>query len=292
MPGIKVKVGTYNVNNLFDRFDDPYSYSDDKGGYRTTKPKSLDEIYQLGARLREDRPDVMAFQEIEGKGVLYEFNVSQLGRHFRDIALIPANDPRNIDCAVASTITLGQIVSYQFIRDYETGHRLFSRDLLEVEVLNPENPNQRLFTLFVSHLKSKYVDPSTKASERDEEQQRSDRKRWKQAAAIAQIVRARFPNPNDYFIVAGDFNDTPDSQTLAPLLNDPYLQLYDISQSIPDPEKRWTHYWKEEKLRSQIDYLLLSPGLAQRIVPGSIEVVHNRFVGGSDHRPVYVTLEF
>ena len=141
---MQVKIGTYNVNNLFDRFDDPYSWSDDKGSYRATKPKNLDEIYQLGQRLREDRPDVLALQEVEGKGVLYEFNVSQLGRLFKDLALIPANDPRRIDVAIASRLPLGQMVSYQFIRDPENGRKLFSRDLLEVEVLHPDNPNQRL----------------------------------------------------------------------------------------------------------------------------------------------------
>ncbi len=292
MAGLEIKIGTYNVNNLFDRFDDPYSYSDDRWSARSTKPKSLDEIYQLGARLREDDPDVLALQEVEGKGVLYEFNVSQLGRHFRDLSLIPGNDPRSIDVAVASTIPLGQVVSYQFIRDRETGRKLFSRDLLEVEVLHPDNPGQRLFTMFVSHLKSKYVDPKLKGAERTEAQDRADQRRWKQASVIAQIVQARFPNPNSLFVVAGDFNDTPDAQTLAPLLQNRDLQLFDIAQSIPEPDDRWTHYWKQEDQRSQLDYLLLSPGLAQRMAPGSAHVVHRPHVGGSDHRPVYVTFQF
>ncbi len=288
---MQIKVGSYNVNNLFDRFDDPYSWSDDLGRPRATKPKSLDEIYQLGARLREDRPDVMAFQEIEGRGVLYEFNVSQLGRFFKDIALIPANDPRNIDVAVASKAPLGQIVSYQFIRDPETGRKIFSRDLLEVEVLDPDNPTRRLFTIFVSHLKSKYVDPNQSEEKKIEDRERADRRRWMQARTIATIVKARFPNPNGLYLIAGDMNDTPDSRPLAPLLQDPQLPLFDVLTQL-DPKDRWTHYWDDRDQYSQLDYLLLSQGLAQRIVPGSIEVIHRRFVSGSDHRPVYVTLQF
>lgn len=288
---MEIKVGTYNVNNLFDRFDDPYSWSDDFGRSRSTKPKSLDEIYQLGARLREDRPDVMAFQEIEGRDVLYEFNVSQLGRLFRDIALIPGNDPRRIDVAVASTAPLGQVVSYQFIRDPETGRKIFSRDLLEVEVLDPNNSTRRLFSLFVTHLKSKYVDPNQSEAKQIEDREQADRRRWMQAKAIATIVKARFPNPNNFYIIAGDLNDTPDSRPLAPLLRDPQLPLYDVLQQL-DSKDRWTHYWDSKDQYSQLDYLLLSQGLAQRIVTGSVEAIHRRFVGGSDHRPVYVTLQF
>lgn len=286
-----VKLGTYNVNNLFDRFDDPYSYADDVGGGRSTKPKTLDEIYQLGARLRDDRPDVLALQEVEGKGVLYEFNVSQLGRMFKDLALVPANDPRRIDVAVASQLPLGQVVSYQFIRDPEDGRKLFSRDLLEVEVLHPENRNQRLFTLFVTHLKSKYVDPNQSAAEKEKDRERADLRRWKQASTIASILRGRFPNPNSYYAVTGDLNDTPDSNLLAPLLQNQHLKLVDVLAYKPQAE-RWTHHWDKEDLYSQIDYILLSPALARHLDFDSIHVVQRGFIGGSDHRPVYATLQF
>lgn len=286
-----IKVGTYNVNNLFDRFDDPYSYSDDTWSPKATKAKDLDQIFQLGQRLREDEPHVLAVQEVEDKGVLYEFNVSQLGRHFKDLALIPGNDPRGIDVALGSTLPLGQVVSYQFIRDRETGRKLFSRDLLEVEVMHPDNPYQRLFTIFVNHFKSKFIDPKVKAADRPAAQAENDRLRWKQASAVAQIVKARFPNPSDFFIVAGDFNDTPDAATIAPLLRDPQLQLFNVLDLIQDPQKRWTHHWKKENLYSQLDYILLSPGLAQYIVPGSVQVIQKGSISGSDHRPVYVQLQ-
>lgn len=286
----QIKIGTYNVNNLFDRFDDPYSFRDDMWSPKATKPKSLDDLYQLGERLREDAPDVLALQEVEGKGVLYEFNVGQLGRHFRDLALVPANDPRGIEVAVASTLPLGQLVSYQFIRDRETGDKLFSRDLLEVEVMDPDNASRRLFTMFVTHLKSKYIDPKEK--DREAAALKNDRLRYKQAFAISQIVRARFPNPNDHYIIAGDLNDTPTANTIAPLLRNPQLPVYDVLSEIPDPAERWTHYWKAQNEYSQLDYLLLSQGMRQRLIAGSVEIVQKRFVGGSDHRPAYIQVQF
>jgi endonuclease/exonuclease/phosphatase family metal-dependent hydrolase len=288
---LDLKVGTYNVNNLFDRFDDPYSWSDDRWNRRATKPKSLDEIYQLGQRLRDDRPDILALQEVEGKGTLYEFNVSQLGRFFRDLALVPGNDPRRIDVAVGSRLPLGQVVSYQFIRDQETGRKLFSRDLIEVEVLNPDSPGQRMFTIFVTHLKSKWVDTSQSVAEQEKDRHNADILRWKQASTVANIVRSRFPNPQSRYIVAGDLNDTPDSRLLAPLLQNQHLPLFDVLTLLPQAE-RWTYHWKKEDQYSQIDYLLVSQGMRQLLQTDSVYVAQGHFTSGSDHHPVYATFTF
>jgi endonuclease/exonuclease/phosphatase family metal-dependent hydrolase len=87
----------------------------------------------------------------------------------------------------------------------------------------------------------------------------------------------------------GDFNDTPDSAPLAPLLKDRDLALFDVLSGLPS-ERRWTHYWSEQKLYSQIDYILLSPALRERMVAGTAHVVQRGNTGGSDHRPVYVDL--
>ncbi|MFP4321272.1 MAG: endonuclease/exonuclease/phosphatase family protein [Anaerolineales bacterium] len=291
MPVQRIKLGSYNVNNFFDRFDDPYNWADDRWGARRTKPKSLSDIFSVGARLREDAPDVLALQEVENKGTLYEFNVVQLGGHFKDEVVIEGNDPRGIQLGLASTLPLGQVVSYQFLRDFGDSRRgkIFSRDLLEVEILDPET-FVPVLTVFNAHLKSKYIDPSLRGAERLEEQQRSDHRRTRQAMAMAQIIQRRFPNPRRaFFAVMGDFNDTPDSAALAPLLNNPQLGLFDVLTTLPE-NRRWTHYWSEQKQRSQIDYILLSEPLRQRMVEGSAHVVHRGHTTGSDHHPLYVDI--
>jgi len=287
----QIKIGTYNVENFYDRFDDPYSYTDDLWGARTTKPKKLDEIYNLGERLRQDKPDVMAFQEVENKGALHEFNIEHLGGQFRDIVVVEGNDPRGIQVGVASRFPLGQVVSYQFLRDIQDRRKgkIFSRDLLEVEILDPDNFTY-LFTMFVSHLKSKFVDPSLKGEKREAAQQRATQRRTRQAMAMAQLIKRRFYDPQQaYYVVTGDFNDTPDAPALQPLLNNPELNLYDVLQSVP-PDDRWTHYWSAAKEHSQIDYILLSPMLRSRMVNGSAHVIHRSNSTGSDHKPVYVSL--
>lgn len=291
MPVHRIKLGTYNVNNFFDRFDDPYNYADDRWGPRTTKSKDLDQIYNLGERLRQDKPDILALQEVENKGTMYEFNKSHLGGHFDELVLVEGNDPRGIQIAMMSKLPLGHIISYQFLRDLEDRIKikLFSRDFMEVEVLDPET-YQPIFTIFNSHLKSRFVDPTLKGSRREAAIQRGDYRRFRQAEAIAQIVKRRFPNPHQgLYVLAGDFNDVPTSDALAPLLQDPTLALYDVLSELPE-NKRWTHYWSEEKQRSQIDYILLSPAMRQRMIPNTAHVVQRGNSGGSDHRPVYVDL--
>ena len=146
--------------------------------------------------------------------------------------------------------------------------------------------------MFVTHLKSKYVDPNQSKADQDKDRRQSDIRRWKQASTVANIVRSRFPNPaTSRFVIAGDFNDTPDSNLLAPLLQNQNLQLIDVTSTLPQAD-RWTHYWKKEDHYSQLDYLLISPGLYPYLKLDSVHVVQKRFIGGSDHRPLYATLEF
>jgi endonuclease/exonuclease/phosphatase family metal-dependent hydrolase len=289
MPVRKVKLGTYNVNNFFDRFDNPYNYGDDHWGARTTKPKSLHDIFNLAQRLREDAPDILGLQEVENKGTLYEFNIAHLGDHFKDIVVIESNDPRGIQIGLASRLPLGQVVSYQFLRDFGDPRKgkIFSRDLLEVEILDPET-YVPVLTVFVTHLKSKFTDPSLKGKEKEAAQQQATHNRTRQAMAISQIIKRRFPNPlTGLYVIMGDFNDTPNSAALAPLLRDPELNLFDVLSPLPEGQ-RWTHYWSEKKESSQLDYILLSPAMRRRMVAGSAHVVQRGNSTGSDHRPVYV----
>ena len=81
-PRTKLTIATYNVQNLFDVFDDPYTK--DEG----TRVKPLDQIKQIAGVLRKLDADVIAFQELENEGVLREmvrqFLGDRLGRSSQD----------------------------------------------------------------------------------------------------------------------------------------------------------------------------------------------------------------
>jgi endonuclease/exonuclease/phosphatase family metal-dependent hydrolase len=127
---------------------------------------------------------------------------------------------------------------------------LFSRDCLEVTF----DIKGTSLTIFVNHLKSKLGKVGDDSS---------DKKRLAQATRVAELVKARF-NGNAFsdraFAVVGDFNDSPDSEYLKPLVKD--LGLENVVKRISDKANQWTHWWAGKNLVNQIDYILVSPKLA------------------------------
>ncbi len=287
----RVRLGTFNINNLFDRFDDPYN-KEDKGyrmHQRYRQPLELINIWKRAQIIMAQQPDVLALQEVEGRGMLWEFNASQLGNYFRYLVLIEGNDFRGIDVAVASRLPIGRVTTHQFRYHPDAAtddHTVFSRDLLEVEILHRQR-TQVLFTLFVGHLKSKFVNPTYRGAAWEEKDRRNDDLRRLQAETIVDIVQKQFQGQIDpLYAIVGDFNDTPDSEPLQPLAA---LGCHDVLEDVP-PEERWTIQF--ERRKHQFDYILLSPALHAKMVPGSAFVDPKEgMAGASDHRPVYVELE-
>jgi endonuclease/exonuclease/phosphatase family metal-dependent hydrolase len=287
----RVKLGTFNINNLFDRFDDPYNKEDTayRLHQRYRQPLELINIWRRAQLIMAQQPDVLAIQEVEGRGALWEFNASHLGNYFRHLALIEGNDFRGIDVAVVSRLPIGQVTSHQFRHHPESttdDGTVFSRDLLEIEILHRQR-TRVLFTLFVSHLKSKYMDPRYQGAAREAKEQRNNSLRRLQAQTIVDIVQERFlGQPDAMFAIAGDFNDSPDSKPLQPLAA---LGCRDVLDTVPMAD-RWTIRFQRRKY--QFDYILLSPALHSKMVPGSAFVDQKTgMTGASDHRPVYVELE-
>jgi endonuclease/exonuclease/phosphatase family metal-dependent hydrolase len=281
----KFRIGTLNVNNFFDRtldfFNLPTEVQNVLSGRR--RPKNSKDIYSLASRILKDRPHIMAFQEVEDKKTLDEFNSRNLGGRFKSTVLIESIDPRGIDVAVGSQKPIGYVKTHQFfVKDKK---RVFSRDLLEVEVLNDDRTDS-LFTLFVTHLKSHYGDDEDKAGN-------DERRRIQAETAVEIIKESNSENNQDRYMLCGDLNDLPGAPPINSLVGaDNELEFYNITEEISDPDKRWTHFYKKENFKGQYDYILLSPELKNKIVTDSVKVVHSLSQSASDHRPLYVTLDF
>jgi hypothetical protein len=100
---------------------------------------------------------VLAVQEVEDIDTLKRFNAEDLGGRYRWVALIEGNDPRLIDLALLSKLPLGAVTSWRHVvHPGLPSEPVFSRDLLQVELLNP-NRSRVLLRLFNNHLKSHYV---------------------------------------------------------------------------------------------------------------------------------------
>jgi endonuclease/exonuclease/phosphatase family metal-dependent hydrolase len=308
-----IRIGTYNVNNLFDRFDDPYLPSDDPWRKRfSAKPKKAKELYNLGRRIDVSNVQILALQEIESLGALREFIAGNVGSNVigkcypnAGVFSLESNDRRGIDLGVASAYPLGRIISHRFRKDGK--ELVFSRDCLQVEVLYPKTHNVML-TLYISHLKSKYSehDVGTVAYELDQEE--SMVKRTLQVKHTIQIVQESQNIDKDNFVILGDMNDTPDSSALSELIRpgNP-LNLVDALASIPQDDNtpnsvkkrpRDTHKWEKdiekghmETTYSQLDYIFLSKNLAQ-LFTGTAKVDKSGFTTGSDHFLYWAELNF
>jgi predicted extracellular nuclease len=324
---LTLTVGTFNLNNLFSRwnftgavdemaegapagaltlryeFTDPDTYRLRTFRGRLVEQKEPRDTLRLAERIRRLDLDVLAVQEVENVDTLRQFNTDQLASLYPHVALIEGNDVRFIDVAILSKAPLGAITSHQtWIHPDRPGERVFSRDLLEVELFDARR-RRRLLTLYVTHLKSKFVawptDPVVGARE-------NDALRLRQAESTAAIV-ARRQRTDARYVILGDMNDVAGASTLAPLVEIEGRRLVDglaspvetrpppNDRSGPGPEDaRWTYRFKPsgEPARYQLlDQIWLSEALGDRLVGAGIDRRIRLTGDGSDHDPAWVELD-
>lgn len=324
-----LKVGTFNLNNLFDRFnfeveinalppeeraihteteivpgEPPGRARSFKG--RLIKEKPLAERLRLAERIREMDLDVLCAQEVEDIVALRAFAGARvkdggLRGRYPHLALIEGNDPRFIDVAVLSKRPLGAVTSWQHIRHPNApGERVFSRDLLEVDVLADDG--EVILKVFTTHLKSKLVPFG--ARDPEGEHRANDERRHRQAEAAAAII-ARQTTRRSPFVVLGDLNDAPEAAPLAPLTRDPRLKLRDgladvretrpFAADPPPPGPRWTHRFRDSAARTThyelFDQIWISPALRPHLAEAWIDRRRKATKDGSDHDPAWVVLD-
>lgn len=316
---MKIRIGTFNAENLFARFrfkgkrvkkpDGSYTYRPytkeelekiAKDGWAVDKTKFVsfeEQERRITAKaMKAIEADILGLQEIEGMDSLKKFVTEFLGQEkYTYKVLIDANDPRFIDVALLSKYPIAYIRTYQFERTPGGKSFVFSRDCLEVGV---QLSQHTVLPVFVNHFKS-MMGGRAETMER----------RRLQAEQVKQILKQQFgQNPGGKaWVVLGDLNDYLPSQGLAPLLGQSWLE--NVVDRIPDAQNRWTHYYDDQEEYRQLDYLLLSKALADAN-PGAIPEIERqgmprraerctgkRFPGvgwndpkASDHCPVVIEI--
>ncbi len=265
-----VTVATYNAENLFDAFDDPYA------GDENTPVKSRPALEALAKTIRAADADVLALEEVENRGILEQFNrvlLADLG--YTDVVLFEGNDARGIDVALLTRLPVGPVTSHRHLR-FKTNQgtdTTFRRDLLRVRLEPPRAPP---FDVFVAHFKSKEGGETGGLDIRLAEA--------RAARSIFDGILAREPEAR--FVVCGDFNDLIDSEPLKMMLGHGETALKTFHEDgATEPRITFTR----EPYRSMIDYILCSPAMAKCYVPKSYRVIEAPAeTPGSDHNPVVV----
>ncbi len=313
----KVRVGTFNCENLFARFKfrsavKPENAS--KSGFTINDLAfeflKKDEKTITGQAIRALDADVLALQEVENFDVLKRFRSEYLKpMKYTYGVLIDGNDPRFIDVAVLSRYPLTRVVTHQELRSGNSP--LFSRDCLEVDV----DVKGATLTLFVNHLKS-MLDKKDPKNGRKNTRER----RLLQAKTVKEIVKDRFGSDPGAapFIICGDLNDylgagQETTDGISTLVG--WGEVENVLDRLQEAE-RWTHFYETKKTPDtrpesykQLDYLLVSTSLAKNVSTAPVCVRKGlctnaapysgpRFAGvgasrpaASDHCPVGIDLE-
>lgn len=204
--------------------------------------------------------DVVGVVEVESRPALREFNELIIpavnGIPFRHVMVIDGNDDRGIDVGLLCRkgFPIGMMRSHV---DDETkkGEPIFSRDCPEYYVTTPR---QNRLVVLVNHLKSKGYGSAETSNER----------RQRQAERVKEIYDGLAKAGEKFIAVIGDFNDTPDSKPLHPLLAETALKDAFEHPSFDDGGFPGTYGACDAK--NKIDYLLLSPELFARVTKGGV----------------------
>jgi endonuclease/exonuclease/phosphatase family metal-dependent hydrolase len=267
---MKLRVGTFNVENLFARFRFQNDVAPEEvlvDGWAADKTKfisfSQDRRTTTAMALAAMQGDIVGLQEVESldtlRRFLREFRQRFQGLDYPYQLLIDGFDHRLIDVAVISRYPIDCIRTHQFDRT-DKGEFIYTRDCLEVDF---RLPTGKILPFYVSHFKSM-----------DGGRDYTMHKRRIQATRVVEILQERFgPDPGAAdWIVVGDFNDYMPSDGLASLLEQPWLE--NVVERLP-PNDRWTHYYARGDEYRQFDYILLSRALAEKN-PNALPTIERR----------------
>jgi endonuclease/exonuclease/phosphatase family metal-dependent hydrolase len=232
-------------------------------GWLELKTEAVNEIAtQMTAKVIKDvNADILAVVEAEDRIALTHFNqqlLKPLDAEYGEIMLIDGNDERGIDVGllVKSGFQIGAVTSHINDRDLQDNRPIFSRDCPEYTVQINDSTS---ILILINHFKSKgYGNPST-----------SNARRKAQAQRVRDIYDQRRAAGIESIAIVGDFNDTPGSDPLKPLLANG-SDLQDISAHPKFVSDGRVGTYKNGTASNKIDYLLLSPALFDLVKAGGI----------------------
>src|SRR5918994_2163205 len=249
-------------------------------GWAELKTAPVDEIAVLntGRVIRDVDADILAVVEAENRVLLKTFGEyvvdrvnnelpsEQRKKPYASIMLIDGNDERGIDVGLMTKEGFDIENMRSHVHDLnDTGEPIYSRDCPEYAVTTPTGES---IWVLPNHFKSKFGgnDPSSIA------------KREAQATRTAEIYQRLRATGHDSVVVLGDFNDTPDSTPLQPLLNG--SDLKDVSKHgnfkvgefnvPPSNENTGIGTFDLGNDNDKIDYILLSPALFDRVTSAGL----------------------
>ena len=231
-------------------------------GWLELKSETVDEtaVKATGRVIRDVDAHIQGIVEVESRVSLAEFNGQFVGGDghapYSHAMVIDGNDARGIDVGLLTRKDFEIVSMRSHVDDMKDGKTIFSRDCAEYEIALPGG-NGSLWIL-MNHYKSKGFGS----------QATSNAKRKLQAARTREIYEARKAAGAQLIAVMGDFNDTPDSDPLSPLLKGSDLKDISARAQFDDGGRPGT--FGNCAKSNKIDFILLSPALMAKATGGGI----------------------
>jgi hypothetical protein len=306
-------VGFYNLENLFDTEDDPNTLDDDftpTGFKKWSMKRYKRKLYKLAKTISEigddstvNPPVLLGVAEVENEKVIQDLIGAEPLRDI-DYGYVHYDSPdeRGIDTALIYLKSNFEVLYSEpitlliFEKD---GTRDTTRDILYVK----GNLNKEEVHIFVNHWPS-----------RRDGSDETNFKRVKAAETIKEYMASidvNVANPN--YLVMGDFNDGPDSESIKSLME--CNHLYNPMEKLLSPDRGSANYKSSWLL---FDQILISHNLLN-YKKGTHSFAHadifdqgfltefkgkykgtpyrtyvgKKYIGGySDHFPVYIQLKY
>ncbi|MDX2127904.1 MAG: hypothetical protein SFU91_02570 [Chloroherpetonaceae bacterium] len=208
-----VLIAWWNVENLFDTFDDPtdddeFLPSGRRAWTEERLQKKITNLSKVISDLSQSRgktlPDVMGFCEVEHQALLERLFEDGLKTKNYRYAYFESGDNRGIDVGIAydaSKFTLQSAAKYKV--DMGQGERP-TRDIIRASLTYKGKTIHYLVNHWPSRLGG---------------QERSEPKRLLAAAALRKVVDSIYASdPKADFVIMGDFNDGPENKSITEVM--------------------------------------------------------------------------
>jgi predicted extracellular nuclease len=260
----KFRVMFYNVENLFDTYDDPHKQDDDflpngrmkwtNNKYYTHLRKTAQVINAIG---EWGTPAICGLCEVENDTVLVNLlNRTPLKKQHYSYCITTGNDARGINNALLYQRDKFKYLGHASRRIHFTNKAKRSRDILHVwgKIINGEQ-----LDIFVCHF------PSRSGGMWETEQDRIDAAKYLRKLCDTVLDR----NISANILIMGDFNDTPEDRSTQVIKegSNPKFNFINLFENAGKLNFYGTHKFQGEW--SQLDQIFVSQHLKRMLMDGS-----------------------
>lgn len=265
---------SYNVENLFDLMDDPHKRDNEflpDGGKAWNSERYSLKLENLSRVINDLNANIIGLVEVENRAVLEDLVTKKLisGRNYQ-IVHEESPDARGIDVAILFDPSEVRSIGHKIKRIvFPWSSRKKTRDILLSSFLLR---NKDTLTVVMNHWPSRIGG-----------QEKTEKDRIFVAGELKKLLNDyKNTHHGNYFIIAGDFNDTPRDSSLIGVLHATTRRsanyLFNVTSTLPDSSGSYIY----RGIWYKYDQIIVSENVLEdtsfSLLPGSIEIFKPKYI--------------